>query len=217
MPRCTLCAVPSKPFRAIGGLHILRAHRILWKVLSPKVQTWDVKFSGCTFSQILYTRQDISRPGKYTAYGIRASHTCRTWDRYFLVGIVSLYSRNVRQGQGTRDIPIHISFRPPQGNELSLSVTIELQKLLYCSSFSRTSFAPLLDPRHSFSPSSSLVRNLFSFYFTRLLHIRCIEEMKFLTSLWIYSISAKFRENEGIFCLILVILERFAPNSLGRK
>lgn len=116
MPRCTLCV--CCPFKTLPCdrwfTHITRTSYSL-KVLSPKIQTWDVKFSGCTFSQILYTRQDISRPGKYTAYGIRASHTCRTWDRYFLVGIVSLYSRNARQGQGTRDIPIHISFRPPQG------------------------------------------------------------------------------------------------------
>lgn len=124
------------PFKTLsfGGSRILRAHRITEVSLS-QVQTRDVKFSGCTFSQILYTRQDISRPGKYTAYGIRASHTCRTWDRYFLVGIVSLYSRNARQGRGTWDIPIHISFRPPRGDGLSLCYDWTAEIIRLCSLF----------------------------------------------------------------------------------
>lgn len=67
----------------------------------------------------------------------------------------------MRQGRGTRDIPIHISFRPPRGTG-SLSVTIELQKLLDCS------FLELPSSRPSHLATSASPSFVFLFFFIQL-------------------------------------------------
>lgn len=103
-----------------------RTYAATYAEYSPRIYkrgTEGVKFSGWTSSSRIPTRVRI-----YTSVnipyiqpyirGVYATFS-RIWDRHFLVGIVSLHSQCARQGRGTRDIPIHISFRPPRGNGLS--------------------------------------------------------------------------------------------------
>lgn len=131
---------PQKSLERHDRIYAYCTHTCAANVAKPspgyKHATEDVKFSACTFSQILYTRQGTPRSSKYMVYVYRRHIRC-TWDRRFLVGIVSLHSQRARQEARHSRYPNTYFFQTTPGNGLSFRYdwTVEIIRLF----FSRTS------------------------------------------------------------------------------
>lgn len=116
------------------------------------------KISGQTFSQILYTRQGIPRSCKYTAYVYGHTYTSHT--PVALCMGQAFPRRNGIAIFATRDkgealeISQYIFLSDHPGERGSLSVTIELQKLLDCFFLQLPSLLCAVVVRLFFSPGS---------------------------------------------------------------
>jgi len=164
----------------------------------------DVKFSACTFSQILYTRQGTPRSSKYTAY-VYGRHIRCTWDRRLLVGIVSLF-RNARDKSKTLEnsrYPNTYFFQTTPGNGFSFRYdwTVEI-----ISSFASPAFLSHFSVSSSFAFFFylALCNPIFFLFRWIIVYMYCLEEMTFPASLWYLQhqreISWEWRMSSGNIC-----------------
>lgn len=86
--------------------------------LSPdttNIQRRTVKFSACTFSQILYTRQGTPRSSKYTGVRIRASYTPYTRQAFPRRDSIAIFATRATRARHSR-YPNTYFFQTTPGN-----------------------------------------------------------------------------------------------------